>query len=188
MTTTATTKTKLLTADDLMRLDAKGVRGELIRGVLHKTMPVGNIHAIVVATFTAILIGFIKPRRFGTIMAGDPGIWLEHAPDTIRAPDIAFISVERMAMGDADPGYSEIMPDLAVEVASPSDSRPYLNRKSLMWLENGVRLVWVVHPRSRTVDVYREDSLIITLTEDDTLDGGDVLPGFSCHVSDVFHQ
>ena len=185
---TTTQKTKLLTADDLMRLSAKGVRGELIRGVLHKTMPVGSIHAIVVATLTAILVGFIRPRRLGTILAGDPGIWLEHAPDTVRAPDIGFISVERMPMGDAEPGYSEIAPDLAVEVASPRDSRPYLRRKSFMWLENGVRLVWVADPRSRTIDVYHKGLTVITLTENDTLDGGEVLPGFSCRVSEVFHQ
>ena len=183
-----TAKTKLLTADDLMGLSAKGFRGELIRGVLHEEMPVGIPHAIVVATLTAMLLGFIRPRRLGTLLAGEPGIWLERAPDTVRAPDIAYISTERMPLGDAEAGYSEIVPDLAVEVVSPRDTRPSIRRKSLMWLENGVRLVWAVHPDSRTIDVYRKDAPAITLTEADTLDGGDVLSGFACRVSEILDQ
>ena len=183
-----TSKTKLLTADDMMRLSDKGVRGELIRGVLHEEMPIGRPHTKIVAKLVYILLSFTMPRQIGTVFAADLGVWLERNPDTVRAPDVAFISVERLPLDDDDPGYSEIAPDLAMEVASPRDSRPHIRRKALMWLENGVRLVWMVHPRSRTVDVYRKDSPVITLTEDEDIDGGDILPGFSCRVSDIFHQ
>ena len=189
MTTTATAKkTKLVTAEDLMRLSAKGFRGELIRGVLYEEMPVGRPHAKIVVKLVYLLLSFTMPRRLGTVFAADLGVWLERAPDTVRAPDVAFISAERLPLDDDSPGYSDIAPDLAVEVVSPRDSRPYIRGKARMWLDNGVRLVWAVHPRNRTVDVYVNDVPVITLAENDTLDGGEVLPGFSCRVSEIFHQ
>ena len=80
------------------------------------------------------------------------------------------------------------MPDLVVEVASPSDSRPQIHDKARMWLSHGVRLVWVVHPDTRTVDVHRADRDAGTLGEEDSLDGMDVLPGFSCPVKAVFGE
>ena len=73
-----------------------------------------------------------------------------------------------------------------VEVVSPHDNRREVNDKALMWLRYGVRLVWVVDPDTRTVDVHRENRAVVTLTEHHALDGLDVLPGFTCMVSDVF--
>ena len=181
-----TTKPELLTADDLLRLSGEGVKGELIRGVLHETMSAGVNHGRIVVKLVLLLGAFVMPRRLGTLVASDTGFWLERDPDTVREPDIAYISAQRMPI-DADiPGYSEIVPDLVVEVMSPSDSLREVREKALMWLEHGVRLAWVVHPSARTVDVYQPDGSTITLTDDDTLDGGDVLPGFTCEVSDVF--
>ena len=87
MTTTAQ---KLLTAEDLLRLDGKGVRGELIRGVLCETMPTGHEHGTVVVNLSAELRNFVKPRKLGTLTASDSGVWLERAPDTVREPDIAY--------------------------------------------------------------------------------------------------
>ena len=104
----------------------------------------------------------------------------------MREPDIAFFSAEKMPL-DADiPGYAEVAPDLVVEVGSPTDTRRSLNDKALMWLRYGVRLVWVVHPDTRTVDVHREGVPVAALTASDALDGADILPGFSCPVSEVF--
>ena len=180
------TKTKLLTADDLLRLYGQGVRGELIRGELHETMSTGINHGRTV-TKTVIQLGsFIEPRQLGTLVASDTGIWLERDPDTVREPDIAFISDEKMPL-DADiPGYSEVVPDLVMEIRSPSDSQREIREKALMWLSFGVRLVWVAHTDTRTVDVYDSDGSVLTLTEDDNLDGGEVLPGFACPVRDIF--
>ena len=180
------TKTKLLTADDLLRLYGQGVRGELIRGELLETMSTGINHGRTV-TKTVIQLGsFIEPRQLGTLVASDTGIWLERDPDTVREPDIAFISAEKMPL-DADiPGYSEVVPDLVVEVRSPNNSLREIREKALMWLDFGVSLVWVAHPDSRTVDAYAADGSILTLTEDDNLDGGEVLPGFSCPIRNIF--
>ena len=83
-------------------------------------------------------------------------------------------------------GYAEVIPDLVVEVVSPNDSLSEVNDKALMWLSYGVRLVWVVNPSTRSVDVYREGRAASTLTENEALDGLDALPGFNCAVREVF--
>ena len=181
-----TTETRLLTAGDLLRLDAEGVRGELIRGVLCETMPTGHRHGAIVANLVGELRTFVKPRRLGWLVASDSGVWLEREPDTVREPDIAFTSAEKIPLEAEIPGYAEVVPDLVVEVASPSDNLREINDKAQMWLRYGVRLVWVVHPDTRTVDVHPADGAAVTLGEDDALDGGDVLPGFDCTVSAIF--
>ena len=186
MTTTTTTEAKLLTAADLLRLYSEGVSGELIRGVLCETMPTGELHGKIVMRLGGTLFSFIEPRGLGTLFASDSGVWLEHDPDTVREPDIAFTSVERLPLDAWNAGYAEVVPDLVVEVASPSDSRREVHDKARMWLSHGVHLVWVVHPETRTVDVHRPDHEVATLSDQDALDGLDVLTGFTCDVSAVF--
>ncbi len=186
MTSATVTKTKLLTADDLLRLDAEGVRGELIRGVLCETMPAGLEHGQIVVNLSAELRSFVKPRRLGSLAASDSGVWLERDPDTVREPDIAYFSAEKVPQGVRVTGYAEVVPELVVEVVSPNDTFAEVNDKALMWLSYGVSLVWVVHPDTRTVDVYQSGRAVTTLREEDTLDGLDVLPGFTCGVSEIF--
>ena len=186
MTSATVTKTKLLTADELLRLDAEGVRGELIRGVLCETMPAGLEHGTIVMTLGAELKNFIKPRKLGRLVGSDSGIWLERDPDTVREPDIAYFSAEKIPPGVRVTGYAETPPNLVVEVVSPSNTIREVNDKAFMWLGYGVRLVWVVYPDSRSIDVYQSGRAVTTLTEQDSLDGLDVLPGFTCAVSDVF--
>ena len=115
-----------------------------------------------------------------------PGIRLEREPDTVREPDIAFISAERMPLDVRVRGYSEVVPELVVEIVSPSDSRDSVHDKAYMWLFHGVALVWVVDPETRTLAVYQIGSPRVILTEEDTLDGSPVLPGFSMPVTEVF--
>ncbi len=183
-----TTHTKLLTADDLLRLDGRGVRGELIRGVLCETMSTGYEHGQIVTALVIELGTFIKPRRLGTLVASDTGVWLERDPDTVREPDIAFTSAAKIPLDTRITGYTEVAPDLVVEVVSPSDGRREVHDKARMWLSHGVRLVWVVYPETRTVDVHRDDAAVSTLAADDFLDGLDVLPGFTCSVRSVFGE
>ena len=183
---TTATDTKLLTADELLRLYSRGVRGELIRGVLHETMPTGQEHGEIVMNLGIELGGFVKPRRLGRLAASDAGVWLERDPDTVREPDVAFFSAEKIPQGVRVRGYSETVPDLVAEIVSPSDSPRKVRDKAWMWLSHGVRLVWVLHPDTRTVDVHRPDLAVATLGDDAFLDGADVLPGFSCAVSTLF--
>ena len=180
------TNTKLLTADDLLRLYTDGVRGELIRGVLSETMPTGHEHGTIVAKLILRLGGFVEPRNLGDLTASDAGVWLERDPDTVREPDIAFFSAAKMPRGVRVTGYAEVPPDLVVEVASPSNSHREINDKALMWLRYGVRIVWAVYPETRTIEVYREAHAVLTLTQEDSLQGMDVLPGFECIVSGIF--
>ena len=187
MTITDTnTDTKLMTADDLLRLRGEGVRGELIRGVLHETMPTGHEHGKIVTSLVFELVGFVKPRRVGTVVASDSGVWLERDPDTVREPDIAFTSAAKIPLDARIPGYAEAVPDLIVEVRSPGNSRREVHDKARMWLSHGVLLVWVVHPDTRTIDVHQPDRPVATISADGTLDGADVLPGFSCALEAVF--
>ncbi len=178
--------TELLTATELLRLAGEGVRGELIRGVLHETMIMGQRHGKIVMELGAELMNFIKPRRLGTLTGADAGVWLERDPDTVRAPDIAYFSAATMPPAAVPDGYAEVVPDLVVEVVSPNDSRREVAAKARMWLRYDVRLVWVVRPQTRSVDVYRPGHAVVTLTDQDTLDGLDVLPGFTCPVSAAF--
>ena len=181
-----TTGTKLLTADELLRLDSRGVHGELVRGVLYETMPAGLEHGEIVVNLGAQLGNFIKPRRLGRLTASNSGVWLERDPDTVRSTDVAFFSAEKLPPGVRVVGYAETVPDLVVEVVSPLDSLSEVRDKARMWLSHGVRLVWVVNPDTRTVEVYRPDLAVSTVLDDGFLDGADVLPGFSCAVSGVF--
>ena len=184
MTTTA--KPKLLTADDLLRLHSEGVKGELIMGVLDEKVSTGLEHGEVVGNVLSPLHQFVKPRRLGRVFGSDTGILLERNPDTVREPDVAFISAERMPLDVRIRRYSEVVPDLVVEVVSPNDRPIPLFDKAQMWLRFGAQLVWIVNPETRTIVAWPQAGPARTFTEDDTLDGGDVLPGFTCAVRDIF--
>ena len=177
---------KLLTADDLLRLHSEGVRGELIMGVLHETVPNGLEHGEVVMHLGSEFHGFVRPRRLGRVVGSDSGIQLERDPDTVREPDIAFISAERLPLDVRVRGYSQVVPDLVVEVVSPNDRPGPLYDKAQMWLRFGVGLVLIVDPEARSIMALPSTGPSRTFTEDDTLDCGDVLPGFSCAVGDIF--
>ena len=179
---------KLLTADDLLRLYSEGVRGELIRGVLHRTVSVGLRHGEIVIKLGFLLTLFIKPLRLGRLVGSDAGILLERRPDTVREPDIAFISAEKLPLDVDVPGFSEVVPDLVVEIFSPSDSLAAVNDKALMWLRFGVHTVWVIFPESRTLEVHSASAPPVLLGEQDQLHGGAVLPGFICQVSEIFER
>lgn len=178
--------TKLLTADDLLRLSAEGVRGELVRGVLHETMAAGHRHGKIAVNIVMELGNFVRPRKLGTLVASDSGVWLERDPDTVREPDVAYTSAEKIPLDAEIDGYAEVVADLVVEIVSPSDSRRWARNRAQMWLDFGAPLVWIVHPDSRTIDVYRPGAATLTLHEDDSLDGDKVLPGFTCQVSSIF--
>ena len=184
--TKAKRETGLLTAEDLLRLYSEGVRGELIRGTLYETMPSGREHGRIAAQLGHLLVRFIRPRRLGWVMGTDAGVWLERDPDTVREPDVAFFAAGNYPAEPGAHGYAEAIPDLVVEIASPNDSAREVEDKARMWLSFGVRLVWVAYPDTRSVVAHPLGGEARALGAEDTLDGGDVLPGFSCRVGDVF--
>ena len=185
-TITAQPKPKLLTAEDLLRLDSKGVKGELIRGALSETVSAGGEHGEVAFNFIGELWNFVKPRRLGRILGTNVGVLLERDPDTVREPDVMFVSAERLPLDVRPSGYCEVIPDIAVEIRSHNDSLAQVHDKAHMWHSCGVPLVWAAYPETRTIDVRRADGSIAALYEGDVLDGGEILPGFAVSVSDIF--
>ena len=180
------TTEKPLTADDLIRLYSQGVRGELIDGQFSESSPKGIMHGQVEMNLLSELSSFVRPRRLGRLVCSHTGFWLQRALDTVREPDIAFISARKLPLDLDLPGYYEGAPDLAVQIASFNLSRQQVYHKARMWVSFGVPLVWLVDPETRSIEVHRPKQPLLLLTEHDTLDGGALLPGFSCPLRDVF--
>jgi Uma2 family endonuclease len=181
-----TEQQKRMTAEEFLRRPDDGNRYELIEGVLTMMSPVGGDHCEVVAAVTQLLRGHVKQNRLGKVYAGEPGFLLARDPDTVRAPDVAFVSDDRLAKLTDTSGFLETSPDLAVEVISPSDSFSYVEEKARMWLDAGTRMVLLVDPASRTVYVYRGSGRVATLSEQDTLDAGEAVPGWKVPVREFF--
>ena len=176
---------RLVTADELLELSSNGFCGELIRGELVEEMPPGFRQGKIVLRLGALLLAFVDPRRLGTLVV-ESGVWIERNPDTVRGPDVAFFGVESVPLAADILGYTEIVPDLVVEVRSPNDSRRQLHDKAIMWLDSGVRVVWVVLPERRSVDVYRSTRQVDTVAEPNALEGGEILPDFRCELAEIF--
>jgi Uma2 family endonuclease len=178
------TKPALMTADELLHLSIPNKRVELVRGVLVVKEPPGYRHGDVAAQILKSLIIYVDDRNLGRVLAAETGFKLARNPDTVRAPDVAFISRDRLPDPDTR-GFAELAPDLAVEVLSPDDRPGETLSKVGDWLEAGARLVWIIDPRRRLARIYRQDGSEMHLTAEDALDGEDVLPGFACRLSSV---
>ena len=180
-----TTKTKPMTAEELLAMPDDGYRYELVRGELIKMPPAGHMSSFYEMRMGIKLGAFVEDNGLGRTYSASGGFTLEVDPDTVLAPDAAFVRQERVdAVGDGD-GFFPGAPDLVVEVISPSDRLTEVGRKVEEWLNAGVLLVVVVNPRNRTVQAHTPDG-VTELTEADTLDGGDVVPGWRMPVADIF--
>ena len=180
-----TTRT-LVTADELLRMPDDGKRYELIEGELIELAPAGGRHSNIGLRIAALLFQHVDKSNLGDLFGADCGFFLRHDPDTVRAPDAAFIASERIPPGGIPVGYLDTIPDLVVEVVSPSDRTGQVHAKIEQWIEHGVKLVWLVHPERRSITVYRSVRDVQVLHEGDTLTGDPVLPEFSCSVSEIF--
>ena len=180
------TTDQLVTAEELLRMPDDGYRYELVRGELRKMAPAGHLHGRIAINVTTPLDRHVRAHTLGTVYAAETGFKLASNPDIVRAPDLAFIRRERVeAVGDVE-GYWPGAPDLAVEVISPSDTYAEVQEKVFDWIEAGTQMVILVMPRKRAVTVYRSLTDIVMLTEHDTLDGGDVVPGWKIPVRELF--
>jgi Uma2 family endonuclease len=178
---------KLMTADELLRLPDDGMRHELIRGELTTMAPPGFEHGGLALAIGGELRAYVRTHGLGRVTS-EVGFRLSTEPDTVRAPDVAFVRRDRLPAADAAPGYFRGPPDLAVEVISPNDLYTEVDEKVAEWLEHGTRLVFVVNPRRKIVAVHRPGQTVTILTLDDTLDGEDVVPGWSLALRDLFDQ
>ncbi len=180
--------TGVMTEEELLALPEDGWQYELIEGRLVRMPPSGVRASEIAFIIGAAILAFVRPRRLGAVTGPDGGYRLGMATDL--APDVGFIRADRLPPRDS-PEYDKLAsgaPDLAVEVASPNQHSRAMARKAQRYLAAGTQLVWIVWPKRQEIDVWRAGDTrpSATLGVDDTLDGDDVLPGFSYLVGDVF--
>ncbi len=173
----------LMTADELLRVYIPDKQVELVKGVLVVRELPGLRHARVAMDLALRLGAHVRAAGLGRVYA-EAGFKLASNPDTVRGPDVAFISRDRIPDPEP-PGFAHFAPDLVVEVISPGDRPGEVLAKVADWLSAGTRLVWVLDPARRVARVYRDDGTEQILTGDESLDGGDVVPGFSCPLREI---
>jgi Uma2 family endonuclease len=175
----------LVTAEALWQLAEDDQDYELVKGELVKVTPPGGTHGKVSLRLGALLQNFVVSHQLGVVMV-ETGFRLAANPDTVRGPDISFLSADRIPADGLPEGYISGAPDLAVEIVSPNDRASEIQARVQDYLTSGTPLVWVVYPQQRLVIVHYPDGTARTLSENDTLSGETVIVGFSCQVKEIF--
>ncbi|MDQ3803002.1 MAG: Uma2 family endonuclease [Acidobacteriota bacterium] len=187
MSTTA----RPITADELLVMPHRDEHGndcclELIRGEVKRMSPGGGTHGKLCLKLGAVLLAFVESNDLGTVYGAETGFTVERDPDSVLGADVAFVTKARLqGVGDEDK-FLPFAPDLAVEVLSKSNAVAEIDEKIELYFAAGARQVWIVNPKRRTVAVYRSPIEVRILVEHDALEGGDVLPGFSLKLSELF--
>src|SRR5256885_1445334 len=149
-----TTQIQTTTAEELLRMPDDGFRYELVKGELKKMSPAGHKHGKLAMRVGSPLFQHVEAHNLGVVYGAETGFRISSAPDTVRAPDVAFVSQKRLdEVGDVE-GYWPGAPDLVVEVISPGDTYSEVEEKASEWLSAGARMVIIINPRKRTVTVY----------------------------------
>ena len=186
----------LLMAEDLWKRADDGYRYELIKGELRKMPPAGFEYGIRAAKIGRYLDAHVEKYQLGYVCGAETGFKISQNPDTVRAPDAAFVCQAAIDQQGVPKGYWEGAPDLAVEIISPNDTYTEVVEKVETWLTAGCAMVWVINSHQQTVEVYRLAEASsqqpagayckIVLSGNDTLYGGDVIEGFQCQIQDIF--
>ena len=184
--------TDLMTAEQLLTYDAGGKRTELVRGRLMVREPAGYAHGSIAGRVLVRIGMFLETDQrarsaahpLGDVLAAETGFTLQRRPDTVRAPDVAFVAWARIPIERA--GFAELAPDLAVEVLSPGDRAGEVLAKVADWLNAGTSLVWVIDSERRVARVYRADGTESIVSEGSALEGEGVLPGFAMILDRLF--
>ncbi len=178
-------ESKVLTAAELERISPPNKSTELVRGQLIVREPPSTEHGRTQGNLAYFITDFVRRNRLGVVFGQDTGFRIESDPDTVRAPDTAYLAQERVAQ-IPNRGYASLAPDLVAEIISPDDRPGEVLAKIGQWLNAGTKLVWVIEPRLTETRVYRGDGSLTIVPADGSLDGEDVLPGFSCRLVDIF--
>jgi Uma2 family endonuclease len=180
------THRKNVTAEQLAELPDDGHRRELVNGVLKMMSPAGGRHGLVASRLCRLLGNHAEPIGLGAVFAAETGFILSRNPDTVRAPDVAFVREDRINALDDITGFVPLAPDLVCEVISPGDSFSEVEEKTSFWLSSGVQVVMVVDPENRTVRVSRGPNQVELYDDSAELCVDDVLPGWRLKVAELF--
>jgi Uma2 family endonuclease len=175
-----------ITAEQLFAMPGDGLRRELVRGALIRLNPTGSEHGVVTAELTWMLGQHVRLHNLGRVFGAETGFVLSRDPDTVRAPDIAFVRQERILQTGIPQAYFPGAPDLAVEVVSPGDRSSEIEAKMNDWLSHGCQVVWIVDPRRRTVAIHRSARNRQIVGEPDELDEPGLFPGWQISVAKIF--
>jgi len=175
-----------MTAEDLLNLPTDNMRHELIHGELTTMPPAGDLHGEHTGLVALEVGGHIRRNKLGKFFGAETGFIVERNPDTVLAPDFAFLSNSRLEKQALTGKFYPGAPDLAVEVLSPSDSASEVLEKIDEWLAAGTRLVWVIDPVKKTLTSYASNRPPRKLRQNETLEGEDVLPGLKLPLSEIF--
>lgn len=175
-----------ITAKQLAAMPGDGKRYELVNGELKMMSPAGGQHGRIAMRLGSMLEQHVRANRLGEVFAAETGFLLTTLPDTVRAPDAAFVNAEAFAGLDETRGFLPVAPDLVVEVVSPSDTSSDVEQKANSWIAYGVQLVLVVDPANHSIRAYREQVSIKVHFDDDVVDASDVVSGWKFAVRNVF--
>ena len=177
---------KPVTAEELLEIPNDGLRRELVRGEVRAMAPAGYQHGRIAQNIAASLDRFVRDEGAGVVLAAETGFKLSANPDTVRAADVAFVTRGRAEAAGEVTGYWPGAPDLAVEVVSPNDRFAEVEDKVADWLAAGTRMVLIANPRGKTVTVRHSEREALFRSEKETIEGGEVVSGWTLPVADVF--
>lgn len=177
--------TRLTSIDEFEAMSQEGP-WELIDGELVEVAPASDEPSSIGVAIASFLFQHVRTARLGRVYGADGGFVLFPDRATVLAPDAAFVRAERAPQGEARKRFPHLAPDLVVEVLSPSDRASEVVAKLELYQEAGVPLIWLVDPEKRTVTVIASGRPVAVLKPEDTLDGGDILPGFTVPVAEIF--
>lgn len=182
---------KTMTADEFF--DSPYSRGfELVNGkivskggAIETNMPTGALHGAVTEELASRMSYFVRENKLGKVFAAETGFIL--SKDTVRGIDVSFVGNEKLGKFGITEKFFPVAPDLAVETISPGNSLNEIQDKIEEYLAAGTKLVWIVYPKQKMVQVHRQNNVINVLREDDRLDGEDVIPNFRVKLSEIFN-
>ncbi len=181
------TEARQLNEDDLLELIAQGRNVTLIKGKLVEMSPASRNHGKVANNVAYYITDFVKKKNLGSCFTAETGFVVEQTPTTVLAPDFAFISKARD--NEQEKGFGKVIPDFVLEVQSPSETLSDTTEKLLMWLNAGVKLVWIADMKTKSITAYQkqgDEIQAVVYTHDKVIDGGEVFNGFQCRVQEFF--